>query len=65
MTTKATKGRQKLPVNPTEMTEAAKMARRQYMKTYRATHKDSIRRWNAKYWEKKAAASAETEIAED
>ena len=65
MTTKVTKGRQKLPGTPTEMTEAAREARKAYQRQYRANHKDSVRRWNATYWAKRAASSAEHEVTED
>lgn len=36
------------------MTDAARRAKREYMRKWRATHKESIQRSDAKYWARKA-----------
>lgn len=52
------------------MTEAAKEARRQYRREWNKAHKDNIKRYQARYWEKKAREAAEAksdgaELTED
>jgi len=67
--TAARKGQdRRLPSNPATETlsEAAKAARRQYVNAYRKAHPERVRAWNARYWERRAAAlSNATEAAED
>ena len=42
----------------TTMSEKAAELRRQYVREYRARNKDRVRKWNAAYWERKAAQKA-------
>lgn len=41
-----------------EMTKAAQEARREYLREWRRSHKDNIRKHNQTYWEKKAREAA-------
>lgn len=41
-----------------EMTKAAQEARREYLREWRRTHKDNVRKHNQTYWEKKAREAA-------
>lgn len=41
------------------MNEAAREARRLYKKEWRKNNPDKVREYNKRYWEKKAAQSAE------
>ena len=56
-------------VLPDKLKEQAAELRRQYQRQYRAANRDKVRRWNERYWTKKAlqivAASAEPEVTED
>ena len=45
----------------TEMSEAAKLARRQYNRDYYAKNKDRIQQQKAEYWARKAAEAARKE----
>lgn len=40
----------------TTTVSAAAQARNEYYRAYRAKHKDKVREYNRRYWEKKAAA---------
>lgn len=40
------------------MTKEAQEARREYLREWRRTHKDNIRKHNQTYWEKKAREAA-------
>lgn len=41
-----------------EMTKEAQEARREYLREWRRTHKDNVRKHNQTYWEKKAREAA-------
>lgn len=41
-----------------EMTKAAQEARREYLREWRRSHKDNVKRHNQTYWEKKAREAA-------
>ena len=41
-----------------ELTKAAQEARREYLREWRRTHKDNVKRHNQTYWEKKAREAA-------
>lgn len=41
-----------------EMTKEAQEARREYLREWRRTHKDNVKRHNQTYWEKKAREAA-------
>ena len=45
--------------------EAARQAKREYGRAWRAKNKDSVRASNARYWEKRAAREAEREGKQD
>lgn len=41
-----------------EMTKEAQEARREYLREWRRSHKDNVRKHNQTYWEKKAREAA-------
>lgn len=41
-----------------ELTKAAQEARREYLREWRRSHKDNVKRHNQTYWEKKAREAA-------
>lgn len=44
-----------------ELNEAAKEAKREYQRKWRAANRDKVRQHNQNYWEKKALESAKSE----
>lgn len=47
------------------LSEAARQAKREYGRAWRAKNKDSVRASNARYWERRAAREAEGEVRSD
>lgn len=47
------------------MSEAAREARRAYQRKWNAEHRDLVKRTQARYWERKAAAAARAEAAQE
>lgn len=47
------------------LSEAARQAKREYGRAWRAKNKDSVRASNARYWERRAAREAEREGKQD
>ena len=46
-----------------EMTKAAQEARREYLREWRRSHKDNVKRHNQTYWEKKAREAAKAALS--
>ena len=46
----------------TTITEEAIKQRRAYYKKWRATHKEQIKTYNTRYWEKKAKESKDNDL---
>lgn len=44
-----------------QLSEAARAARNEYYRKWRAANPDKVREKNVRYWEKKAAAAAKAE----
>lgn len=47
------------------MTDAARRAKREYMRRWRSEHRESVARSNAKYWQKKAVEMGLTDADQD
>lgn len=47
-------------VNNPEMSEAAKLAQREYFRKWKQENKDKVKIYRQRYWEKKALASSDS-----